>query len=190
MKKNEISIKLSGLSDILFDRFIDHSKEVRPPEQKLYMTEGNKVILPAENFRAFLFNEKVPGCTGVFEGRKRKDYNRVGITHTAINPVMIPFTDEKGKPIVFKDFKKGKFYIYESAPVTKASGGQIVKQERIFRPAIKTPWFLKFNITLLDNPLIDENKLYNWLSNGGVLIALGAYRPLFGRFEVVEWEVD
>jgi hypothetical protein len=31
--------------------------------------------------------------------------------------------------------------------------------------------------------------LYNWFTKGGLLIALGTYRPRFGRFSVRAWDV-
>ena len=49
MEVKNIRVKLGSLSDIMFDRFIDHSKEKRPADQKLYLAENNIVVLPAEN---------------------------------------------------------------------------------------------------------------------------------------------
>lgn len=184
-----IKVKLDGLADIMFDKFIDHSKENRPPEQKLYLAEGNKVVLPAENVRAFLFSENSPaGCAKTFEG---KEYVRIGYGYAHISPVLIPFVDtSSGKPIEFKSFDDGRFSIYLSAGRTKAStGSNTIKQEAKPRPLMKLPWSIMFTIDLIKNGYIDENKLYNWFVAGGKQIALGTYRPAFGRFEVAEWDI-
>ena len=191
MEVTKINVTLSALSDIMFDKFIDHSKGERPPEQKLYLTEGNKLVLPADNLYAFLFNENPPaGCAKTFEGKKGKEYCRIGQSHVFIEPAVVPFLDGQGNEIIFNGFDE-RFWIHEGAPRTKASSGSnTIKQEMKKRPVLKLPWQLKFRILLIKNPLIDETKLYNWFVAGGMQIALGTYRPRFGRFEVVEWESE
>jgi len=186
---SKIDVTLESLADIMFDRFIDHSKEIRPPEQKLYLLSGNKVVFPAENIHSFLFAEVPGGCAKSFEGKKGKDYIRTGQGHVVIDPVYIPFCDSKNKPVKFKDFEGDSgLYIYLAAGRTK-QGSLSIKQEIKPRPVLKAPWKLHFSITLIENPLIDENKLYNWFTKGGLLIALGTYRPRFGRFSVRAWDV-
>ena len=186
MEIQKITVKLSGLSDICFDRFIDHSKEDRPPEQKLYLIEDNQVVLPASNIISFLFAEKNAGCAKLFEGKKSGPYLGIGQGHVFIDPQAIPFTGDKGKPVIWKDFK-GKFRILMEAGVT-GTGKNVVKQEAKPRPVLILPWNLKFQITLLENTHIDSTKLYNWFVMGGIRIGLGNYRPRYGRFEVVEWK--
>ncbi len=191
MKIQKINIRLEGLSDIMFDRFIDHSKDNRPPEQKFYLGKNNIVVLPAENIRSFLFSENPPaGCAKTFEGKKGKEYIRIGYGHVHINPVLIPFLDKDGDPIHFKSFNNEQFYIYLSSPRVKASSGSnTIKQEAKPRPVLKLPWALEFRIDLIKNNIIDETKLYNWFCSGGLQIGLGTYRPVFGRFVVTKWDV-
>lgn len=187
MKKTQIEIKLSGLSDILFNRFIDHSKEQRPAEQKFYITDGNKLVLPNLNIDAFLFGENPGGCAKTFEGKRGKEYIRIGIGHVHISPTLIHFKDDKGKDIEFNGFDDNRFWILMQGGRTKQSTLSI-KQEAQPRPAMRLPWNLEFSIDVIKNGLIDGTKLYNWFCMGGLQIALGAYRPKFGRFEVARWE--
>ena len=190
MQVTKINVKLSGLSDIMFDRFIDHSKEIRPPEQKLYLIEKNRVIMPAENIYSFLFGDKVPGCVKTIEAKKSKPYMQHQ-SFVSIDPAVVPFVDDKNKEIKFDGFGKGKkFWIHEGSPVVKSSGGQIVKQELKKRPTMKLPWNLKFQIMLIKNDAINEEKLFNWFTSGGLIIAIGTYRPRFGRFAVDKWSVS
>jgi len=195
MKKDQgvknISVELQGISSILFDRFIDHSKENRPPEQKLYLIDDNKVVLPAENiYSGFLFGESPAGCAKSYEGKKGREYIKTGMAHVVIAPDYIPFIDDKGKPIIFNGFGADKkFDLVMSGGKTK-NGSQVVKQEAKPRPMLKTPWRLSFGITIFDNMLINENKLYNWFCAGGIVIALGTWRPRFGRFTVSKWDVE
>jgi hypothetical protein len=175
------NIQLNGLSDIMFDQFFAQEKDTRPPEQKFYLSD-NKVVLPAENINSFLFSEK-GGCAKTFEGKKGKDFIRMGQSHLIIKPMLIPFT-RNGKPIVFSKFDDKTFYVSKFAPVVKMSGGGFIKQNMKLRPVLKLPWELKFQIDIVENTLINENRLYNWFSQGGILIALGTYRPRFGRFSI------
>lgn len=186
MEKMVIKVRLDGVSDIMFDKFIDHSEEDRPPEQKLYLAKGNKLVFPAENFYSFLFGDKVPGAIKTIEQKKAKPY----IQHqsfVSVSPSVIPFLDGQDE-IIFKDFKDNRFWIHEGSPVVKSSSGQIVKQEMKKRPTMHLPWGLEFEITLLKNDVITEPKLHNWFVAGGFLVAIGTYRPRFGRFEVTTWK--
>jgi len=189
MQINKIDVHIEGIADIMFDKFFDHSKEQRPPDQKLYLSTGNTTGLPSLNINAFLFNQKGNSCATKFEGKKRNDYISVGQSHVAISPQFIPFKNDKGKDIVFTDFNDGLFYVATIAPTTKLPGGGIIKQEAKPRPVLRLPWYLEFQINLVENNLINENKLHNWFESGGILIGLGTYRPTYGRFLVNKWKV-
>ena len=171
----------------MFNRFIDHSKEVRPPEQKIYLDEDGLVVLPSENIMSFLCGSHVPGCIKKFEGKKSGNMIDIAYSHISVSPTLIPFL-RNGKPIKFKNMNDTKTWgICLSGGVTK-SGSQVVKQEPQPRPYLKTPWSLEFNMTLVENTSIDETKLYNYFSNGGIVVSLGTYRPMYGRFQVSKWE--
>lgn len=174
-------VTLEGLAPIMFDAFNGHGKDTRPAEQKLYLAEDNILVLPIDNIDAFLYNEKASGCARAFEGKKGKEFIRVGRANTIYPSQAIPFTRD-GSPIVFTDFDNETFSIYSSAPTTKMSGGGIIKQEVKPRPVLHVPWTLSFEITLVKNNLVSGTKLYNWFRQGGIEIALGTYRPRFGRF--------
>ena len=186
MKITKIKAQLSGIAPIMFDRFINHDKTPRPPDQKLYLADGNAVVLPSANIESFLFGNDPPGCARMMEGKKGKEAMRIGLGHVFVSPDLIPITSEK-KPIIFDGFGK-QIYTYTASGRTKSGSGSI-KQEAKERPVIRMPWEVEFELSLVENPMIDETKLFNWFNAGGLLIALGTYRPKFGRFEVVDWEV-
>ena len=186
LRIEKIDVKIGGIAPIMFDRFVDHSKEARPADQKLYLAEKNIVVLPTENLLTFLAGENPAGCAKVFEGKRNKEYIRIIHSHVFFGSVQAPFLDEKVRDIQFNGFK-GRFYIYEAAPRTK-QGNLSIKQEIKPRPVLKMPWFLKFEIQLVNNNLIDSTKLKNWFAAGGIQIGIGTYRPRFGRFEVLEWK--
>jgi hypothetical protein len=122
-----------------------------------------------------------------FEGKKGRVYRTTGQAFVTINDLMIPLLVD-GKKVKFDGFGEGKkLWVTMYAPRTK-SGSMSVKQEVNPRPALRHPWGVKFSMTLIDNTIIDETKLFNWFTQGGILIGLGNHRPKFGRFTVKEWE--
>jgi len=184
----EINVTLEGLADLMFDRFIDHSDEKRAPEEKLNKRDDGIIVMPSEYLWSFLFRQKAPvGCVKKFEKRKAADYLSYGEGMLRIDPREIPII-KNGKEMVFMGFN-GDVYVHSSAPVTKASNGSTIKQEVVHRPVISLPWSISFKLTLVENEIFTLDKLRNYFDNGGLLVALGAYRPRHGRFYVKEWEV-
>jgi hypothetical protein len=190
----EIAVTLRGLSGIMFDRFIDHSKEVRPANQKLYYNgDGKSIVIPAIMIESFITRQLAPvGCACKFEGKKGREYAGMAMSHVFFNPELIPIVETKtGKEIVPDDEieKDGRFYVARYSTVTKMGGGGAIKQEAKPRPVLRCGWEISFEIQIIKNQLIDETKLYNWFTMGGIVIGIGSYRPRYGRFDVAKWEV-
>lgn len=186
MKIEKINIRLDGVAPLMFDRFIDHSKEDRPAEQKFYLIGENDIVIPSENIMSFIVGNDPPGCAKAFEGKKGKDYIRMAQSHISIDTLNIPITRDD-KPLRFKGFSEKKGITKYMAAGRTKSGTMSIKQEIKPRPLIHCPWEMSFSLNLVENPLIDNTKLFNWFIKGGILMALGTFRPRFGRFEVVGW---
>jgi len=179
-------VVLRGISDIMFKRFIDHSREVRPPEQLFYLL-GKQLVLPAENVISFLSCDKPPGCARKFEGKGGPAFAAAALSYVFFDPLMIPFLDDSGRPIVWTEFDGVRFRVDETAGRTK-QGSMSIKQEVVPRPVLMKPWQLAFEVILVKNTKIDREKLHNWFIRGGIEVALGTYRPRYGRFEVKEFK--
>ena len=183
IETSTFKVSLDGIAEIQFDRFEKQEADTRPPDQKLYLAEGDVIVLPSENIWAFLFGEGKPaGCAKSFEGKGSVQYLRMGQSHLILSPPLIPFT-RNGKPIVFKEFDRKSLYVSQFAPRTK-SGSLSIKNNVRLRPVLMLPWALSFDITIIKNELITDTKLLNWFKRGGIEIGLGNYRPRFGRFLV------
>lgn len=191
MNYTEVQVVLKGISDIMFDRFYDHSKEDRPPERKFHLNEKKELMLPAEYIHSFLFRDMPPvGIIRAAERKGAKDYIAVGQSMVFIEPVWIPFIDDNNKPIRFSGFGgDSQFYINDwSAGLTKLSGGKVIKQEIRKRPVLKLPWHLSFRLQVFPNDKVTPEKLRSYFASGGYVTALGTYRPRYGRFVVEKWE--
>jgi hypothetical protein len=194
LKMEIVKVTLEGIADIMFDRFYDHSDEKRPAEQKLYLYGNNEVVLPATNFYAFLNGSKKPGLLKTIHGRKAGKYLAVSPGHVFVEEDPIFFLDENENTIQFKaedlySKNSSKFLIWEESALG-GSGNKLVKLEINPRPVMKTPWFLKFTLQIIENELINASKLEHWMAIGGIRVALCNYRPRFGRFFIKDWEVS
>lgn len=186
LESKSITLELTGTSDIMFDRFYGQEKDTRPPEQKFYLVEENKIVLPTENLYSFLFGENPQGAAKT-EGKKGKEYIRMGYSHVGIKPSDHICFKRDGKDIIYKGFEgnEDNYYISEFSPRTKMSSGpNSIKQNLKRRPVLREGWTLEFTVSIFKNPLITVDKMVNWFTEGGVLIGLGTYRPRFGRFSV------
>ena len=181
-----VKVKIIGRIGLLTDRFITMSSDQIPPEQKLYLNEKNECVFPAINLMSFFYGDKPGGCAKRFEGKEGKKYQAVGLAYTQIEPEIIPIL-RNGKPITFKKFINGydedaKIRVLEHKALIQ-KGKLIIPSPKI-RPMIESPWEMNFSITVFKNALMDRQKIKNWLVRGGIEIALGTFRPVFGRFMV------
>lgn len=192
IKEVLIEVTLSGLAPLMFDRFFDHSGEERQPEEKLYLERGtNKLVMPAKNLEAFLTGERPPGAIKITEKKKANDYLPYVKGHVSFTQSAFPILDGDDQAIIFKDFT-GQFEVDISSPRVIKSGLSI-KQPPKKRPVLNLPWGIKLVLRLVETPLskgkITSEKLHAWFAIGGLVVGLGTYRPLYGRFQVERWEV-
>ena len=93
-----------------------------------------------------------------------------------IDPVNIPFMNDDS-PIVFSKFNE-KVYIDERMARPSATARVIAR-----RPVISMPWLLRFDLTINQTEFVTESRIKDWFMRGGISVGIGAYRPMFGRFE-------
>jgi hypothetical protein len=57
------------------------------------------------------------------------------------------------------------------------------------RPAMKTGWKASFEFQVLTPEYIDQNALYDVIAMAGRLVGVGDFRPTYGRFNIVSFQV-
>lgn len=179
-------VVLTGLTEILFDRYAGDNTTQLPPEQKMYLV-GRTVVLPSLNLLSFLSavnTESAPKL--LFDSRKYRAIASAMLASCIISPTQVPFL-RNDKPIQFGEFN--------SDGVDEKSGIQIVKHvARLekgipnpkIRPMLGLPWSLKFNMVILPHPDISLEIVEKLFYEGGARIGLGTFRKAFGKFEF-EW---
>ena len=175
-------VTLTGITPILFDRYAGDNKTQLAPEQKLYL-QGKIIVLPSTNIMSFLSAQNTESAPKIL--LDKRDYKTIAsalLASTIINPTQIPFL-RGGKPIQFGgsfvddlDSVSGAKLVYHVARLDKG-----IPNPKI-RPMLETPWELKFDLTILPHPDLNEDLIENLFVDGGVRLGLGTFRKAYGKF--------
>jgi hypothetical protein len=180
MKSTKISVTLKGIRPIMFDRFVSMKTELSP-EDKVYQKDGN-LMLPAKNIMSFLSAENTESAPKRIMGKKWRTICKAAMSFVDIGPLDILF-DRNGNPISSGDVE----IVYDKAIVKK--GTLSIPSEKQ-RPLLSLPWALSFKIELFQNADLNEATLRRLFEEGGIMIGLGTYRGVYGKFIVERWSVE
>lgn len=184
-------VVVRGRVDIQFDRFISMDGEQHKPEEKMYLRSDGTMFLPSDNILSFFHGMRSPCCIKMFvESRKSKVIAQEAKALIGVSPAEVIFTRD-GEPIKFKGFHNGEdkqadAYIHHATARVKDGIPNPMQ-----RPTLRTPWELAFELSVyeMETRSITMDKVRGWLEQGGVLIGFGNHRPMFGRFEVVRFDL-
>jgi hypothetical protein len=181
MKSVEREVVLSGLTPILFDRYSGNNKEQLSVMDKIYLNEGI-MVLPSTNILSFLSAQNTESAPQRVIGRGYKEVCKAAQSFVTIEPLWIPFS-RNGKPLKIENADLKIHYA-----VAKIMKGKLAVPNPKERPMLNLPWQLKFRITLLETPELNEVLLKKLFEKGGIAIGLGTFRGVFGKFKVESWE--
>jgi hypothetical protein len=187
-------VTLTGISDIMFDRFAGDFKTQLAWDQKIYLIPETDVLcLPVINIVSALSSHN----TNSFPKRLRdaRQFKKIAnaclsftqVTGDKKHPEYIPFT-RNGKAITvgkFGEAKDEKSGIYLARHVARLDKGIPNPKER---PVLPLPWELSFQFSIFPNNEIKEQEIINLFSEGGNAVGLGTFRGVYGKFEVSRWE--
>jgi hypothetical protein len=153
------TVHLSGLTDIMFDRYPGDNDTKLEPWQKLYLggESGRQVMLPSANVISFLSAQNTDSAPKrLLDPRKYKAFAQACGSFVTIGPRMIPFLRD-GEPIIFGKFvgeEDAESGIYIDRRVARLEKG--IPNPKV-RPVLPMPWELRFQLTLLPNRLIHRS---------------------------------
>lgn len=184
------NIELTGLTDIMFDRYPGDNNTKLEAHQKLYLEPGeSRVIgLPSLNIMSFLSAHNTNSAPKrLRDKRKYKDLANAMLSFVSIKQQFIPLLRE-GKPIVLGKFDGdvdpvSRTYIHRS--VARLDKG--IPNPKV-RPVVPLPWSLKFTMEIFPNREIKEQDILNLMDEGGRALGLGTFRGVFGKFRVEVWQ--
>lgn len=195
-EKIKRTIKVRGLTDIMFSRYAGDNDTKLEPWQKLYLggETGRTICLPSANIMSFLSAQNTDSAPKrLLDPRKYKRFALACGSFVMIGPEMIPFTRDD-EPIEFGKFdskkpdgslldsKSGVYVRHDVARLEKGIPNPQV------RPVLPLPWELEFELTLWPNKEIQEQQLMNVFTDGLIAIGLGTWRGRYGKCEIVSWE--
>lgn len=177
-----VHVTICGIAPLLVNRFhedaadaatsgIHTRKERLGPEDdaksRLYPQEGDTPMFPAENIR-----QSVIGASS-----RTKIGRRSATTDVAAAVYLFPEMLEL----------EGEWHVDSRAVVIPATKGRILRHRPMFNE-----WSINFDLQInLD--LIAESTVKEIVSNAGVLVGVGDFRPArkgpYGRFSVTRWDV-
>lgn len=174
----KLKVSLSGLTPIMLDAF--RGQEELPPEKKLYYApDGKTLILPASNIVGFLTSRSSHSCLRTFTSNKEwKTRGPEIVGNVGVDPINIPFLND-AKPITFNGKFNERVYLDERMARPSDTARVIAR-----RPVIDIPWRLDFELLINQTEFVTIARIKDWFTRGGISVGLGAYRPMFGRFEV------
>ncbi len=171
-----IKIQLSGLRPLMFDRYAGDNNTQLPNEEKMYLTEDLRLIMPAVNLYSLLCAENTKSVCRQFFGKNGKTIALGIASYTMIEPFDIPIL-ENGQPIYFKGFNE-QIQLHKS--VARLAKG--IPNPKV-RPMLRCPWTLDFSVEYQENKYCTLENLRQSFQMGGTL-GLGTFRPFFGRYEL------
>jgi hypothetical protein len=190
----QVEVKVKGLSVLLQHRFpvptyeemgVGGKKQTGSKNyqqewrESLYASEKGEIYQPANHFELSM----VKAATNFkITGRRGKTYKDLVAANVVIDPERIPF----GITVTEND----DLTTDADQPLYLDLRPVVVNRGRIprIRPAFKPGWELEFVINVLDDEL-PATMLQDILVLAGKTVGVGDYRPKFGRFAVVKFEV-
>ena len=193
----QIRVKIQGTRPILFhsgaladpqNEFAKRLKEVTGKKPKTdsdhaemakleflgsfdgYVDGSGDIVIPEANILATI----VKGATKFKKGPAAKE-GVIGIVNAAAK-FNFPYKGDKSPDALWKS---GKFADRRRVVVQRASNMRT-------RPRFNE-WSCAFELEV-DETICDSKDVRQWLETAGNRVGLGDYRPMFGRFEVVEFK--
>lgn len=188
------NVRIEGVRPIMFDRYPGDNDTRLQWHEKVYLVPKTNVLaLPVMNINSFYTATNTASATKVLrDKRKFKDLARAFQSYMTIsghgdNPEYLPFMRDNAPIEVgsFSETEDEKSRLFLHRAVARLDKGIPNPKER---PVLPLPWSLEFSVQFTPNNAFKESEARDLLKAGGKAIGLGTYRPLFGKFQVTQWE--
>jgi hypothetical protein len=187
------NVTLSGMTEIMFDRYAGDNTTTLSWDQKIYLVPGTDILaFPTSNIVSFLSAHNTNSAPKRL--RDARQFKKIAnaalsfvmIRSTGAHPQYIPFL-RNGEVIrvgKFGDEREPESGLYLDRRVARLDKGIPNPKER---PVLPLPWSLEFELSILPNTEIKEAEIFNLFKEGGLAIGLGTFRGVYGKFCVEDW---
>ena len=179
-------IRIQGTQDILFHRWSNEAVQAKAEAKKgsiekktddlesyIYRNDDGFIVIPGR----YIVRSIVEAARNFQDPRSTrkmaKDLVQAAVmTDEIYSPILI-----NGKTVTTWDYEdKQRVCIMRSA-ITRT------------RPAFKKGWQTVFTLISLVPEYVTPDFLRKLLDNAGLLIGIGDFRPTYGRFKVIQWDI-
>jgi hypothetical protein len=200
----EVLVRLEGISPLLQHRFagngnnstskkknskaiageVDYSEEWR---STCYVNNLQEVYIPSAHLEGALVKAAVQFKIKGKRGKTFKDLCRAAVF---VDPATIPFSDGNGGTLKLPKeppvIENGEGC---DAPVYVDERDAVVQRNRIIRNrlAVNAGWQAQFSLQVADDGMPIDT-MQQIMTEAGLRVGIGDYRPRFGRFRVVRFE--
>ena len=190
------TVKLKGITPIMFDRYPGDNDTKLTAAQKLYFGEdGKTLVLPSTNLMSFLSAKNTDSAPKrLLDSRKYKKFTEACASYVMIKAIGDEFSEDltitrDGKPLVFSGFDDSETCqstgVYIKRDVARLEKG--IPNPKV-RPVLPLDWEVEFSLTLFPNQLLQEQQLKNIFEQGGYAVGVGTWRGRFGKFAIESWK--
>ena len=180
-------IRLQGTQDILFHRWNDEDVQAKAeakkgseekkrdnPEAYIYRNDEGYICIPGR----YIVRSVVEAGRNFQDPRSKKKMAKDLVQAAVMSDEILSPILEKGKPVEQWDYDDRQRVCIMRSAITRT------------RPAFKKGWEVDFTLISLVPELVTPDFLRKLVDNAGLLIGLGDFRPTYGRFRVVHWEIE
>ena len=181
-----VNLKIQGSQDILFHRWNDEAVQAKAEAKR------GSIEKKTDDLESYVYRDDrgfiaVPGryiIRSIVEaGRNFSDPRSSRKTAKDLVQAAV-MCDELYSPILVNG-QPTKDWDYEDRQRVCIMRSAITRT----RPAFRKGWQVEFTLVSLVPEHITPDFLRKLVDNAGLLIGLGDFRPTYGRFKVVNWEV-
>ena len=181
-----VHLKIQGVMDILFHRWNDEAVQAKAEAKKgsiekktddlesyIYRDDEGLICVPGRYIVRSIV-EAGRNFTDPRSSRKTaKDLVQAAVMCDELySPILV-----NGQTVTDWDYEDRQRVCIMRSAITRT------------RPAFKKGWQVEFTLVSLVPEHITPDFLRKLVDNAGLLIGLGDFRPTYGRFKVVNWEV-
>ena len=179
-------IRLQGVQDILFHRWNNEEVQAKAeakkgseekkrdnPEAYIYRNDDGFICIPGR----YIVRSVVEAGRNFQDPRSKrkmaKDLVQAAVMADEIlSPILV-----NGQPTKEWEYDDRQRVCIMRSAITRT------------RPAFKKGWQVDFTLISLVPDLVTPDFLRKLVDNAGLLIGLGDFRPTYGRFRVIHWDI-
>lgn len=192
----KVSVSIKGLSpslmhaDTLCDPLHPLSKEIAKYSKKRQKTEEDHLMVAWLDWRGALYWDEDTGPHWPAANIQRMIRDAAALRRKGKDILRAVVFEQDKFPLIYVGPRDPESLFKSENPSFKLRKTVVVQRSRVVRTRpMFTDWSLDFSF-LVDESVIDDTELAQYLHDAGRFVALSDWRPLYGKFEVTSVESE